>query len=138
MTLDRSSGIVRPMSPKQAAACCGPADGLLVPELFKALGDSTRVQILACLMKCGRACTVTEISECCDVDLSVVSRHLVVLARAGVLEARKQGREAKYEVRFVHLATLLRQLATAIEQCDPLSTEACSTGASGKGGCRCG
>src|SRR5690606_5908823 len=37
------------MTPKQAAACCRPVDGLLDPEWFKALCDPTRVALLGCL-----------------------------------------------------------------------------------------
>lgn len=106
-----------PATPKQAAACCRPIDGLLDPDLFKALGDPTRVALVACLAKCGRACSVGEVAECCAVDLSVVSRHLALLARTGVLEARKQGRVVLYEVRYGELSRLLRSLADAIEEC---------------------
>jgi DNA-binding transcriptional ArsR family regulator len=105
------------MSPRQAAACCRPVDGLLDPGFFKALGDPTRVRILACLIKCGRACTVGEIGECCSVDLSVVSRHLQALARAGVLEPTRSGRSVSYAVRSAELSGTLRKLADAIEQC---------------------
>ena len=77
------------MTPRRAANCCGPIDDLLDPELFRALGDPTRLLLLACLAKCGRACSVTEIAECCSVDLSVVSRHLALLERAKVLFGEK-------------------------------------------------
>ncbi len=109
----------RPASPKQAAACCRPIDGLLDPALFKALSDPTRVSLLACLAKCGRACAVGEVAECCSVDLSVVSRHLAALADAGVLEAEKKGRTVFYRVRFQELVGALRALSDAIEDCCP-------------------
>ena len=64
----------RPATPRQAAKVRGPVDGLLDVELFRALADPTRVRLLACLIKCGRGCTVGEVAECCAVDLSVVSR----------------------------------------------------------------
>lgn len=109
----------RPASPKQAAACCRPIDGLLDAALFKALSDPTRVSLLACLAKCGRACSVGEVAECCSVDLSVVSRHLAALADAGVLEAEKKGRTVFYRVRFRELSGALRALSGAIEECCP-------------------
>ena len=74
-----------PLTPKKAAACCGPIDHLLDAELFKALGDPTRLLLLACLAKCARPCSVTEIAACCSVDLSVVSRHLALLERAAIV-----------------------------------------------------
>lgn len=109
----------RPTSPAQAAKRRGPLDGLLDPEAFKALADPTRVALLACLAKCGRACTVGEVADCCSVDLSVVSRHLAQLAAAGVVESRKEGRAVLYRVRYGELCHWLRQLADALEACCP-------------------
>lgn len=104
-----------PATPLQAAACCRPVDGLLDPEFFKALCDPTRLWMLACLIKCTRPCSVGEIAACCDVDLSVVSRHLQVLARAGVLQATRKGREVFYAVRTAEICQRLRSLANAID-----------------------
>ena len=109
----------RPATPKQAAACCSPIDDLLDPSLFKAFSDPTRVSLIACIAKCGRGCSVGEVAECCDVDLSVVSRHLALLARAGVLEATKDGRTVFYRVRYAELSKSLRSLADALDGCCP-------------------
>lgn len=98
------------------------------PELFRALGDPTRAGLLACLAKCARACSVGEVAECCEVDLSVVSRHLSLLARAGVLEPSKQGRTVMYRLRGAELASRLRALASALEFGDGCGTD-------GAGGC---
>lgn len=127
----------RPLSPKQAATCCGPIDDLLNPELFKSLCDQTRAQLLGCLIKCGRACSVTEVAECTAVDFSVVSRHLQLLARAGILESSKSGRAVSYTVRYGHLCSTLRSLADAIEQCCPAEqlvrgSAVCNGGCCGK------
>lgn len=106
---------------------------MLDPEWFKALCDPTRVLLLGCLVKCGRACSVGEIAECCSVDLSVVSRHLQILERAGLLESRKQGRSVSYAVRFTDVCGKLRSLADAIEQCCPGGVESeCGEGCCGK------
>jgi ArsR family transcriptional regulator len=122
---------VRPLTPKQAASCCRPVDEVLDPEWFKALSDPTRVLLLSCLMKCGRPCTVGEIAECCEVDLSVVSRHLQTLERAGLLEASKQGRSVSYAVRTAEICGVLRRLAEAIEACCPAGE--CATRKRGRG-----
>ena len=119
------------MTPRQAAACCGPLDDLLDPALFKALGDPTRIRLLGCMIKCGRTCSVSEIAECCVVDFSVVSRHLRLLERAGILGSTKSGRNVSYTVKYSHLSMALRSLAGAIEQCRPSEARA------GKGDC-CG
>src|SRR5690606_32544998 len=88
-------------------------------QLFKALADPTRASLVACLAKCGRPCSVGEVAECCAVDFSVVSRHLALLARAGVLQAAKQGRAVFYRARYAELARLLRDLADALNDCCP-------------------
>jgi DNA-binding transcriptional ArsR family regulator len=107
------------MDPMEAAGCCGPIDDVLDAKLFKALGDPTRLRLLSCLAKCGRPCSVTELTECCSVDLSVVSRHLVVLEKAGVLESAKEGRTVFYSVQYKQLSESFKGLAKAIESCRP-------------------
>jgi ArsR family transcriptional regulator, arsenate/arsenite/antimonite-responsive transcriptional repressor len=109
----------RPLTPRQALACCSPLDEGLDAELFKALSDPTRLALLACLAKCGRECSVTEIAECCSVDFSVVSRHLALLERAGVLQSAKRGRAVFYQVRYGHVAGALRRVADALDACGP-------------------
>lgn len=108
-----------PANPKQAAACCAPLDGLLSHKLFKAFSDPTRVLLFECLAKCGRDCSVSEIAECCSVDFSVVSRHLALLARAGIVEVTKQGRSVFYRVHYSKLSHSLRSIADALDSCCP-------------------
>ncbi len=108
-----------PATPRQAAARCGPLDDCLDPKLFKAFSDPTRASLVACIAKCGRECSVGEVAECCSVDFSVVSRHLALLARSGVLTATKKGRAVLYGVRYVELARTLRSLADALDACCP-------------------
>src|SRR5262249_55586747 len=105
--------------------CCGPLDDLLDPALFKAFSDPTRATLLACIAKCGRGCSVSEVAQCCSVDVSVVSRHLALLARSGVLEARKEGRTVFYGVRYAQLCRSLRSLADALESCCPDGAGGC-------------
>lgn len=108
-----------PATPRLAARRCGPLDELLDPVLFKALSDPTRVTLIGCIAKCARGCSVGEVAECCSVDISVVSRHLALLARSGVLEVERQGRTVFYRVRYAELGRSLRSLAKAIEECAP-------------------
>ena len=89
------------------------------PAFFKALADPNRIAMLTRLAACCRACTVSEIAECCPVNVSVVSRHLAMLRDADVLEARKQGKQVYYTVRYSELVNSLRQIADAIEACCP-------------------
>ena len=103
-------------SPKHAARRAEEIDVLLDVELFRALGDFTRVRLLSCLAKCGRPCSVSEVAECCSVDFSVVSRHLALLARAGVVISSKSGRVVSYQVQYKKVSGILKQLAEAFEK----------------------
>lgn len=108
-----------PLTPKLAESCCGPIDDLLEPEFFKGLCDPTRLKLLGCMAKCGRGCSVSEVAECCSVDFSVVSRHLALLKRSGIVESAKEGRVVRYTVKYAHLVERLRSLADAVESYDP-------------------
>ena len=85
------------------------------PALFKALGDATRIKVVARLVSAGHPLSVTEVADCCGVHLSGVSRHLALLREAGVVSLRRRGREALYSIDRHALASLLRGLAEAIE-----------------------
>ena len=115
-----------PATPRQAGRKKTELDRQLDARLFRALGDPTRLELLACLSKCARACSVSEIAECASVDLSVVSRHLAVLAAEDLLESRKEGRTVYYSVRHVDLARRLRSLATAFEDCCGTDLSCCA------------
>jgi len=108
-----------PASPARAARRRAAVDQRLDTELFKALADPTRANLLACLMKCRRPCSVGEVAACCNVDFSVVARHLGLLARAGILAAEKSGRTVWYRPRCAELSERLRALADAIDECRP-------------------
>ena len=89
----------------------------LRPELFRALGDANRIAVVCRLADASRPLTVTEISGCCGVHISGVSRHLAQLRDAGVITAEKHGREVRYVLDNERLAKTLRGLADALEAC---------------------
>ena len=95
-------------------------DGLLDAEFFKALSDPTRLMLLRCLLMCRRACSVSEVAGCCNVDYSVVARHLGLLARAGVLESHKEGRTVWYQARCEALAERFEGLSDEIRALSPI------------------
>lgn len=90
------------------------------PEFFKALSDGNRLRILSWLCSCSAPQSVSEVREgCkCQIDFSVVSRHLVQLRNAGILESAKDGREVRYRVNFEGLAQTFRELADMLESCN--------------------
>ena len=59
-------------------------------------------------------------------DFSVVSRHLALLAQAGILEASKEGRTVFYRVKYTDLSNSLRALADALEDCCSNEGGACA------------
>jgi len=99
------------------ADCCPGLDRLLEPEFFRALCDPSRLAVLARTAVRGGAATVSEIADGLPVSLSVVSRHLGTLRRAGILEAGRTGKEVRYRVRYAVLVQTLRQIADAVEAC---------------------
>lgn len=89
------------------------------PEFFKALADPSRLALLEHIAKKKKSLTVTQATCCCNIDFSVVSRHLKQLNRAGILDAQKEGKTVEYSLRSNELATMLRTMADAIEACCP-------------------
>lgn len=87
------------------------------PRFFKALCDPNRIALLARLAQCKEPCTVSEMSKCCPINISVVSRHLSQMKDAGLLEAQKKGKEVYYSVRFPEVVNTIRSIANAIEAC---------------------
>ena len=112
-------------SPSSASRRRAAIDRGLDTDLFKSLSDPTRARLFACLLKCGRTCSVSEVAECCDVDFSVVSRHLARLSSDGVLTSEKRGRTVWYEPRWDELSTKFRALADAIDEWRPDETGDC-------------
>lgn len=62
----------------------------LLDRTFGALADPTRRRILAQLAK-GTEC-VTDLAKPFDISLAAVSKHLIVLEKAGLVKRRRDGR----------------------------------------------
>ena len=111
------------MDTDKTTSCSEELSEWLTPAFFKALADPNRVALLVHLaQRGGKEQTVSDMSCCCPVDLSVVSRHLGVLRDAGILAAEKRGREVYYTVPVNKLTAILRNLADALEACCPEGT----------------
>lgn len=92
---------------------------LLSPYLFKAMCDPNRIAILCYLSERCAPLTVSQVAESLPVDVSVVSRHLAILRDAGILVARKHGKEVHYTINTRNLIVTLRGIADAFETCCP-------------------
>jgi hypothetical protein len=96
------------------ATPAGPAtvDGAMLYPPLKALADETRLQILALLS--GRELYAQEIVEKLDISQPAVSRHLNLMAAAGVLETRREGNAKYYSVRLETLSQLAKALQAMV------------------------
>lgn len=76
-------------------------------EIFKTLGDKTRIRILLTLYE-GKKC-VHEIAEITDQELSNVSHHLRKLREKGLVDFQKKGRHKYYRIVDKHVLKMLRE-----------------------------
>jgi DNA-binding transcriptional ArsR family regulator len=86
-------------------------------EVFAALSDPTRRQVLDLLAARGEA-SATAIARQMPVSRPAVIKHLGVLDRAGLVEARRQGREVLFTVRPEPLDSAARWLTKAAADWD--------------------
>lgn len=68
-----------------------------IASVFKALGDPTRLRILQSI--CHGPRSVSDIVDSTLATQANVSKHLALLARAGVLERRRDGQRVFYGMR---------------------------------------
>ncbi len=68
----------------------------MTEQIFKALGDVTRLRIVVLLLQ--RELCVCEIMDCLELSQPNASRHLTILKNAGVVSARKQAQWAYYKI----------------------------------------
>jgi ArsR family transcriptional regulator, arsenate/arsenite/antimonite-responsive transcriptional repressor len=81
-------------------------------RLFKALGDETRLRIVA-LLSHGELC-VCHIEEALRVSQPKVSRHLAILRAAGVVDPRRDGTWMYYRLAPQADAECERQLRSLV------------------------
>jgi DNA-binding transcriptional ArsR family regulator len=87
------------MSPFLAARA-----GVAAASLFAALGDATRLDIVARLSRDGPQ-SISALADDATISRQAVTRHLEVLEEAGLATSRRAGRERIFELRPQRLAT---------------------------------
>jgi DNA-binding transcriptional ArsR family regulator len=65
------------------------------PDVFAALGDPTRRELLEQVAARGEA-TATELAAALPITRQAVAKHLSVLAGVGLVHPRRAGRETRY------------------------------------------
>lgn len=79
----------------------------LLAELFKVLGDPTRLSIVRLLLE--RDMCVSEIADAIDMGQSAVSHQLRVLRQARLVSFQKDGKTVWYRLNDHHVTTLISQ-----------------------------
>jgi DNA-binding transcriptional ArsR family regulator len=83
------------MSRRSAPAILRSSDALA--GVFAALGDPTRLKLVA-LLCTGGALSITQLTASTDISRQGVTKHLQVLAEAGVVRDVKSGRERLWQL----------------------------------------
>ena len=95
------------MSVVEPITCCAPLasssltdeEVLATAELFKALGDPTRVRILNLIAQSGGEVCACELNEPVGLAQPTVSHHLKKLVDAGLLEREQRGKWAYFSLK---------------------------------------
>src|SRR5207249_1269665 len=77
--------------------------------IFAALGDETRLGLVARLAG-GEALSITRLTEGTDITRQAVTRHLEVLADAGIVRGTRRGRERLWELERARLELARRSI----------------------------
>lgn len=105
------------MSPssRSAADVVGPA------SFFAALGDETRLQLVARLCHDGPM-SITRLAEGFDISRQAITKHLRVMEDAGLVRSMWQGRESVWQLEQKRLAAARRHLEAISAQWDETLT----------------
>jgi DNA-binding transcriptional ArsR family regulator len=83
-----------------------------VSNVFKAIADPTRRQVLALLRE--RPMSAGELADRFDVSKPTMSAHFTVLREAGLIDASKHGKSIIYRLKMSVLEEALMELAHAV------------------------
>jgi DNA-binding transcriptional ArsR family regulator len=78
-------------------------------RIFAALGDETRLSVVGRLCQRGPA-SLTALSEGAGVTRQAIAKHLSILADAGLVQGKREGRESIWELRPRRLEDARRAL----------------------------
>ncbi len=88
-------------------------------KAFKALGDESRLKMLACIAKKKELC-VCELEALLKLSQPTVSRHLRILEEADFLESRRQGQWVIYTLKKNKISSIFLKLIDEISKEDEL------------------
>jgi len=85
--------------------------------IFAALGDETRLRLIAVLCA-GGALSIAQLTAGTEISRQAVTKHLQVLASAGLVHDVKAGRERLWEFEATRLEEARRSLEAISQQWD--------------------
>jgi DNA-binding transcriptional ArsR family regulator len=88
-------------------------------ELFRALCEPARIEIVKVLTALGRCDVQTIVAQVPQVQ-SVISRHLAVLHRAGVVRREKVGRQVFFELDGTNVVARMERMIEQFRSIIPL------------------
>lgn len=80
----------------------------LVADIFKQLGDTTRVRLFWLLCHCEEC--VINISAMLDMSSPAISHHLRLLRSSGLIVSRREGKEVYYHAADTEQSQLLHKM----------------------------
>ena len=86
-------------------------------DLWEAMADPTRRKLLDLLVARGQATTTTLTADM-PVSRQAISKHLALLQRVGLIDAHREGREVRYQVRAQRLAEATGALSEVADRWD--------------------
>lgn len=84
-------------------------------DVFFALGDATRLRLVAILCA-GGAFSITQLTAASDITRQAVTKHLQVLASAGIVRDLRVGRERLWQLEPAQIEEARRSLETIARQ----------------------
>lgn len=88
---------------------------ILQASTFAALGDETRLSIIARLCRVSRQ-SITQLSEGTRLTRQAVTKHLQILERVGLVHSVRKGRETLFEFDAAPIGTMSQYLELVSRQ----------------------
>ena len=85
----------------------------LIARRFRAIGEPLRIRLLDSLRE--REATVNELADAVDASQQNVSKHLAVLAEAGILGRRKEGNHVYYRIADEGVLDLCEEVCGSVQ-----------------------
>jgi DNA-binding transcriptional ArsR family regulator len=103
-------------TPRSAPSKKAPSPRYSAP-VFAALGDETRLRLIVALCA-GGALSIAQLTSGTEITRQAVTKHLQVLAEAGLVRSVKAGRERLWEFEATQLEEARRSLDAIAQQWD--------------------